>query len=139
MTDTRLTPDDPREWLNRARSNLALARGGVEGVYLEDLCFDAQQAAEKALKGVLIHSRIRFPLVHDLAALVSLLETAGVTVPIDILQVARLTRYAVPARYPWVSESVTRDEYREALALAESGVRWAEAAIGNVAAGQQGA
>jgi hypothetical protein len=42
-----LPPDDPREWLNRARSNLALAKKTARDVYLEDLCFDAQQAAEK--------------------------------------------------------------------------------------------
>ena len=43
----RFSPDDPREWLNRARSNLAIAKSRVAGVYLEDLCFEAQQAAEK--------------------------------------------------------------------------------------------
>ena len=39
----RFEPDDPREWLNRARSNLALAKSRVPGAYLEDLCFEAQQ------------------------------------------------------------------------------------------------
>ena len=34
----RFPPDDPREWMNRARSNLALASNGVAGAYLEDLC-----------------------------------------------------------------------------------------------------
>jgi len=49
-------PDDPHEWLRRARSNLARAQADIRlaGVYLEDLCFDAQQAAEKAIKAVLI-------------------------------------------------------------------------------------
>lgn len=67
MSGKCFPPDDPREWLNRARSNLARARSETEDVYLEDLCFDAQQAAEKALKAVLIHSKVRFPHVHDLA------------------------------------------------------------------------
>ncbi|MFQ5880960.1 MAG: HEPN domain-containing protein [Candidatus Methylomirabilales bacterium] len=43
----RHLPEDPREWLNRARSNLVRAKTKRKGVYLEDLCFDAQQAAEK--------------------------------------------------------------------------------------------
>ncbi len=34
----RYPPDDPREWLNRARSDLALAAAQGAGVYLEDLC-----------------------------------------------------------------------------------------------------
>ena len=44
----------PRACLNRARSNLAQARNRVSDVYLEDLCFDAQQAAEKAINALMI-------------------------------------------------------------------------------------
>ena len=54
MPPKRLSPDDPREWLNRARSNLTKAKAKSPEVYLEDLCFDAQQAAEKAIKAVLL-------------------------------------------------------------------------------------
>ena len=46
----RFPPDDPREWLNRAGSNLAMAKNRTPGAYLEDLCFQGQQAAEKAVK-----------------------------------------------------------------------------------------
>ncbi len=49
----RFSPDDPREWLNRARSNLAIAKNRVVGVYLEDLCFEAQQVVRWAEKMVL--------------------------------------------------------------------------------------
>ena len=63
---------------NRARSNLVRSRRRISGVYLEDLCFDAQQAAEKALKALCIHRDIDFPYVHDLAKLLTLLEQAGV-------------------------------------------------------------
>ncbi len=55
----RYPPDDPREWLNRARSNLAMPKNRVEGAYLEDLCFEAQQAAaamRKAVVGVYAHN-----------------------------------------------------------------------------------
>lgn len=41
MQPERFPPDDPREWLNRARSNLVQARKELAGVYLEDLCFQA--------------------------------------------------------------------------------------------------
>jgi len=43
-------PTDPHVWLLRARSNLNLAEKGsrLKGVFLEDLCFNAQQVAEKA-------------------------------------------------------------------------------------------
>ena len=46
----RYPPEDPREWLNRAQSNLVLAGMQGDRIYLEDLCFNAQQAAEKAIK-----------------------------------------------------------------------------------------
>jgi hypothetical protein len=43
MPPERRPPDDPIEWLNRARSNLARARADINlpDIYLEDLCFDA--------------------------------------------------------------------------------------------------
>ena len=39
------------EWLKRAKSNLALAKQPKsEEIFFEDLCFETQQASEKALK-----------------------------------------------------------------------------------------
>ncbi|HEX5416749.1 MAG TPA: HEPN domain-containing protein [Chloroflexota bacterium] len=53
----------PEEWLRRARSNLLRAQQPrPEGVYWEDLCFDAQQAAEKAIKALLCFSWHSLPL-----------------------------------------------------------------------------
>jgi hypothetical protein len=52
MPRRRLAPTDPNEWLRRARSNLARAKNRIPEACLEDLCFDAQQAAEKAIKAV---------------------------------------------------------------------------------------
>jgi HEPN domain-containing protein len=94
-------------------------------VYLEDLCFDAQQAAEKALKGVLIKRGVGFPYVHDLGCLLTLAKESGLELPESILDVARLTDYAVESRYPGVSEAVTTEEYESALRLAEEVVAWA--------------
>lgn len=128
----RFPPDDPREWLNRARSNLASARGGINipDVYLEDLCFDAQQAAEKAIKGLLIHLKVRFPYVHDLGQLLALVEQAGQTVPEQVKEAARLSDYVVEARYPGLAEPVTREEYEEAVTIAMEVVRWVSNVIG---------
>lgn len=76
-----LPPDDPREWLNRARSNLLRAAQVVPGVYLEDLCYDAQQATEKALKAVFVHRGWAFPYTHNLTRLLAMLEQSGLQVP----------------------------------------------------------
>ena len=122
----RYSPDDPREWLNRARSNLALARNRVPGAYLEDLCFEAQQAAEKAIKGVMISRQVDFPYVHDLALLLWHLEESGETVPDTVRRAATLTPYAVDTRYPGVGGPVSEQQYREAVEIAEAVTRWAQ-------------
>jgi HEPN domain-containing protein len=45
----------PGDWLRHARSDLALARTTpTPEIMLEALCFHAQQAAEKAIKAVLV-------------------------------------------------------------------------------------
>ena len=125
----RFPHDDPREWMNRAKSNLARARLRVPQAYLEDLCFDAQQAAEKALKAVMMSRGIDFPYTHDIARLLAVLQVDGMTLPESMLSAARLTTYAVQARYPGLDEPVEEPEYLEAVEVAEAVVRWAEALL----------
>lgn len=126
MPPERLPPDDPREWLNRARSNLLRAQAILPGVYLEDLCFDAQQAAEKAIKAVFIARGVDFPFVHDLARLLALLGQSGESIPLAVADATDLTRYAVVPRHPGIAGPVTAEEHRRAVAIAEAVVAWAE-------------
>lgn len=126
MPHERLPPDDPREWLNRARSNLARAKARIPEAYPEDLCFDAQQAAEKAVKALLIQRGVSFPYVHDIAHLLTLLDQAGVQIPAQIRDAEALTRFAVVTRYPGLAEPVTDDQYQDAVSCAEAVIRWAE-------------
>lgn len=129
MPPERFPPDDPREWLNRAQSNLARAKAKIPEVYLEDLCFDAQQAAEKAIKALLIKRGIAFPYVHDLAGLLTLLEEAGEEISEPVREAGRLTRFAVVTRYPGLAEPVTDEEYQGAVAIAEAVFRWVKERI----------
>ena len=107
----------------------AQARARVPGAYLEDLCFGAQQAAEKALEAVLISRGVKFPYVHDLARLTDILESRGESVPDAVRRAAGLTRYAVQTRYPGLEEPVSEQEYAEAVAKAEAVVQWAEGCL----------
>ena len=119
-------PDDHREWLNRAKSNLAMAKNRVPEVYLEDLCFEAQQAAEKAIKAVMIMHGIEFPYVHDLARLLSLLEEAGKGVPESVMQAEELTQYAMSTRYPSLEQPVLKQTMTKpsgSLRLSSFGLR----------------
>jgi HEPN domain-containing protein len=106
-----------------------LARSRCEEVYLEDLCFECQQAAEKAVKALLIHWGLEAPRAHDLARLLSLLEEAGEDIPDGVREAAELTPYAVLGRYPGPLRPLTEEEYVRALTIAETVVRWAEERI----------
>lgn len=130
MAPKRGNPEDPQEWLRHARSNLAMAKGGrgIPDVFFEHLCFDAQQAAEKAIKAVYVSRRMRFPKTHDLLSLLDVLERAGVTVPEAIRQADRLNQYAVETRYPNPAE-LSEEHYIQAVELAERVLRWAESQI----------
>ena len=121
-------PGDPRTWLQRAYSNLRLAEtgGAAHGVLLEDLCFNAQQAAEKALKAACLSKRLDFPKTHSLVQLMDILEAGNVILPEPVKAADILTQYAVQARYPGPVEEITVEEYQEALALASRVVFWAE-------------
>ena len=124
----RFPPDDPREWMNRAKSSLAIAKSRIPDVYLEDLCFKAQQAAEKAIKAVMIKRGVDFPYVHDLARLLTLLKEADESIPDVVGQARKLSRFATVTRYP-MDQAVTEQHYLEALATAEAVIRWAEERI----------
>jgi HEPN domain-containing protein len=79
-------PTDPLAWLARAKGNLNLAEKGgrLKGVLLEDLCFNAQQAAEKALKAVCLHQGMDIPKSHSLVHLMDILESRGTEIPKNV-------------------------------------------------------
>jgi HEPN domain-containing protein len=67
-----------QEWLKRAKGNLARAKQPKpREAFWDDLCFDAQQAAEKSIKAVLVLRQIEFPRTHNVRALLELLDRTG--------------------------------------------------------------
>jgi HEPN domain-containing protein len=127
-----MAPDDPHAWLNRARSNLVRAKADIRlaDIFLEDLCFDAQQAAEKAIKAVLIHLAVRFPYVHDLTTLLDIVVQSGIPIAASVREAGRLTRFAGVTRYPGLDEPVTQEEYEQVVAIAEIVFQWANDIVG---------
>ena len=98
-------------------------------VVYEDLCFDAQQASEKAIKALLVRQQVGFPKTHAIGELLTLAQESGIEVPPPIRESALLTDYAVVTRYSGSAEDVTRAQYEQAVALAEQVVRWADELI----------
>ena len=122
----RSKPGSPEEWLAHAESDLNLARLGKDrdDILPEQVCFHAQQAAEKGLKAVLLHRKIEFPFVHDIEALLEIMTQSGLVVPPDVADAGALTPYAVEARYPGYEEEITPSQVAEAIRLAERVVSW---------------
>ncbi|MGI9097322.1 MAG: HEPN domain-containing protein [Solirubrobacteraceae bacterium] len=93
---------EAREWLRFADDDLVLARGGMTRRQIfrpRQVCFNAQQAAEKAIKALLVAEQITFGFTHDLEQLAQLLppprgSTAAVT------DLAWLGQWATATRYP---------------------------------------
>jgi HEPN domain-containing protein len=129
MRSERLPPDTPGEWLNRAESDLAIAGSRIEGAYLEDLCYHAQQSVEKALKALLLRLVGEFPYIHDIGELLNTLKKVNVVVPGDVLLSAALTEYAVSGRYPGFDEPVTSEQWRDAVAKASEVMEWVKAEL----------
>jgi len=123
-------PGSPEEWLIRAKSNLALARADKpDDVFWEDMCYNAQQAAEKAIKAALQYYCIPFRYIHDMEELIGYFGKSGIDVPSDLKQATVLTKYAIETRYPGHFDEITEDDYRYALELAERLLVWAEGVI----------
>ena len=129
----RPAPGSAAGWLRRAYSDLALSSIALpQGVLYSELCFHAQQAAEKSIKTVLVHHDIEFRKVHDLDYLITLLPPQT-PLPPEADDVVGLTGYAVMFRYLSDYEDITVEDYREAIQLARIVYYWAEQIIGAIA------
>jgi HEPN domain-containing protein len=126
MSSQAPDPSVVAEWMLSARSDLAYAEmPPPEGARYEQGCFHAQQAAEKALKALLLSRDQEPPYVHNIQALLDLLSRGGFVVE-QVQEAAALTGYAVLTRYRPLGETVTEDEWLAAADLARQVVRWVE-------------
>ena len=130
----RYPPDDPREWLGRAKNNLARATTHFPdaGVHLDFLCSDAQRAVETAIKARLIALDVEFPYTHDIGELLKCAEDAGDDIPDDVRAADMLTEFASAINYPWyMGPPVTEEHHAAAVQAAAATVRWVETLLGS--------
>ena len=114
------------EWINRAKSNLELAKVKKNLViYYEDLCNQSQQSAEKALKGLLIYYGVEPEFTHNIEILINEIKKFT-KVPENIKEAALLTNYAVFTKYPGDYEEITKEEYEKSVQLAKECLEWVE-------------
>jgi HEPN domain-containing protein len=118
--------NDYNTWMDRARSSLAISKTRYdENVFYEDLCFQAQQAVEKALKALLIFYKVEPEKTHNLVALIKELSKY-IGIPEEINETAILSDYAVQTRYPGDYTPIEEEEYNNAIIAAEKCIKWIE-------------
>jgi HEPN domain-containing protein len=116
-----MTPEWQR-WLEFAERDLRSSEELIDGELYANACFHAQQAVEKALKGLLLCRDETIPKIHSLPELFVLAGEAALAPYRDAIDV--LNKYYIPTRYPdliegeepsWFSDD---KEARAALAKA---------------------
>lgn len=132
--------EEYKEWLTFARTDFESAKY-LDGAPfhprpLNVICYHCQQAAEKAVKALIVYfgSQGGMPKVHDISFLLNqikniVLEQKGITIEHDLLITANsLSKYGVAPRYP---NEIEVDEYqvKKALADSETILKWVDGVI----------
>ncbi|HEX9710749.1 MAG TPA: HEPN domain-containing protein [Candidatus Thermoplasmatota archaeon] len=115
-----MKPETAR-WLERAAADLSDARVLLQHGTPGAAGFHAQQAAEKAIKAVLVERSGRYPRIHDLAVLA---REAGAPAEIQKL-CGHLSPAYVAARYPDAGAPPSTEEGTRLVAVAQEVVAWA--------------
>ena len=107
---------DTARWLRYAEEDLVTAETLLAQPHVppRQACWHAQQAAEKALKAVLIFLEIDFPRTHDLNILRNLVPESW-QLKTALPNLGALNRWAVEARYPEDGQEATETDASTAV------------------------
>ncbi len=89
----------------------------------ENAVFLAQQSVEKAVKSVLVHLQIPFPMVHDLGIILALLPDKNI--PPNGFDLIALNPFASVRRYEEGQLPLSKSEVRFSLGAAKQVLIWA--------------
>ena len=112
---------DTTRWLRYAEEDLITAETFLRHPHVppRQVCWCAQQSAEKALKAVLIFLEIDFPRTHDLNILRNLVPDSW-QIEAAHPDLASLTGWAVETRYPSEMPEPTRADASTAVEQARA-------------------
>ena len=89
-----------KKWLEQAKSDLSAARNSADSKNFDWACFQAQQAAEKGLKALLLQKQGKIIKTHDLVFL-----STEINLPEHFKETCKeLTLIYVHVRYPTATE-----------------------------------
>jgi HEPN domain-containing protein len=112
-----------KQWFKYAATDLKVAKNSLifSAEFKAISAFHSQQCAEKAIKGYLLHHKVRFPKSHDIGTLIDLVENIDAELSKKIRKSEVLTEYAVSYRYPEETErsQMTAAKAKSAIKLAE--------------------
>ena len=113
--------EEIQNWLSQANEDLDGAQFNFTGGRYSIAAFMCQQAAEKALKAVLIKLTGNFPRIHDLTKLAK-----DAAAPAAVLECcAKITPAYTAARYPDIPTKYSREDCEKLLGDAEEVLKWA--------------
>jgi HEPN domain-containing protein len=93
-------------WIRQAENDMAMAEFARSGQFYAQACYHCSQAAEKALKGLLIGLGQDPPRSNSLERLVDALADLGLEVEsLRALQLKALSRMTTATRYPDADEA----------------------------------
>jgi HEPN domain-containing protein len=108
-------------WLDKADEDLAagihLLKEGSS--FLNVVASQAQQAAEKFIKGYLTWRQKDFPKTHNLEILVELVAEVDPQTATELKEVITLTDFVITARYPEDLLAISLPQAQEAITLAQ--------------------
>ncbi len=123
-----------RHWIQSAGDRLKRAETYDPGEDTTLNCEDAQQAAELALKGLIVTHGHEPKRTHDLGHLLRQIEQLGEEIPDAIRRCEDLSRFAGSERYGFISgdeEPPSREERKEVTKSARAVLGWAVERIRN--------
>lgn len=120
-------------WIEEAKADLRHAKSSIEIGDFNWACFASQQAAEKALKALILHMVGEYPRGYDLVRLYWIIEK-HVKLSISKVDLMRLSAYYTQARYPNAgverpSIEILEEHAKEAVEIAERVINEVEKAI----------
>ena len=136
MNDAAEQEEEYKAWLAFARTDFESAKYLMGAPFhprpLNVICYNCQQAAEKAVKALIVYfgSQGGMPKVHDISFLLNQIknvvkETKNIEIEPELLMTANfLSKYGVAPRYPNEIE-VDEAQVKKALADSEKILKWA--------------
>ena len=99
----RVFPKDRANvWFAQARYDLDAALLSLENKFNEWACFQAEQAAEKALKSMIVKTGERAPRIHKLSALIGVVKKYVPSLKGTYIQASTLQAFTFVSRYPFL-------------------------------------